>query len=163
MLKRSNWLLRRCKILKSLITFNSRYSESDKQRKSKKNSTLERWSELCPAGGKRWENIYESSLSSFFFTLQVKENNRSSENLLEFYSATKVVAERSMSIGLARPETCLNWKTYPPIMLNYLYVKTLSTVIIDKFARRTWFRCQTWSMFHCTQPPRVNSKIFLEN
>ena len=49
-----------------------------------------------------------SVLVRFFFTLQVKENNRSSENLLEFYSATKVVAERSMSIGLARPETCLN-------------------------------------------------------
>ena len=46
-----------------------------------------------------------SVLVRFFFTLQVKENNRSSENLLEFYSATKVVAERSMSIGLARPET----------------------------------------------------------
>ena len=108
MLKRSDWLLRRCKILKSLITFNSRYSESDKQRKSKKNSTLERRSELCPAGGKRWENIYKLCLSSFFFTLQVKENNRSSENLLEFYSATKAVAERSTSIGLARPETCQN-------------------------------------------------------
>ena len=38
------------------------------------------------------------------FALQVKETNLSSENLLEFYSATKVVAERSRSRGLARPE-----------------------------------------------------------
>ena len=45
---------------------------------------------------------------SFFFTFQVKENNRSSKNLLEFYNATKVVTERSRSIRLARPETCQN-------------------------------------------------------
>lgn len=35
------------------------------------------------------------------------------------------MAERSRSRGLARPETCRNWKTYPPKMLDYLYVKNI--------------------------------------